>query len=104
MLTFAAFSYPLWLTLSIIFLLLSATEIMAGLVWLSTSGRKGKPSLNNFLIISSFYLLTLLLLYLKNTQRIEWNMFVLSPAVLALTGGILGFGGFASVLPIQPIS
>lgn len=94
MLTFAAFSYPLWLPLSIIFLLMSATEIMAGLVWLSTSRHKGKPSLTNFLIISSFYLLTLLLLYLKNTQRIEWNVFVLSPAVLGLVAGVLGIWGF----------
>lgn len=94
MLTFAAFSYPLWLPLSIIFLLMSATEIMAGLVWLSTSRHKGKPSLTNFLIISSFYLLTLLLLFLKNTQRIEWNMFVLSPAILGLVAGLLGIWGF----------
>ena len=94
MLTFAAFSYPLWLPLSIIFLLMSATEIMAGLVWLSTSGRNGKPSLNNFLIVSSFYLLTLLLLYLKNTQRIEWNTFILNPALLALAAGLLGIWGF----------
>jgi Flp pilus assembly protein TadD len=94
MLTFAAFSYPLWLTLSIVFLLLSATEIMAGLVWLSTNGRKGKSLLTNFLIISSFYLLTLLLLYLKNTQRIEWNSFMVSPVVLALAAGLLGIWGF----------
>ncbi|MPR33703.1 hypothetical protein [Salmonirosea aquatica] len=94
MLTFAAFSYPLWLPLSVIFLLMSATEIMAGLVWLSTSGRKGKSSFNNFLIISSFYLLTLLLLYLKNTQRIEWNTFILNPAALALAAGLLGIWGF----------
>ncbi len=94
MLTFAAFSYPLWLPLSIVFLLLSATEIMAGLVWLSTSRHKGNPSLTNFLTISSFYLLVLLLLYFKNTQRIEWNMFVLSPAVLGLAAGFLGIWGF----------
>jgi Flp pilus assembly protein TadD len=93
-LTFAAFSYPLWLLLSVLFLLMSATEIMAALVWLSTSGRKGKPSLTHFLVISTFYFLTLLLLFLKNTQRIEWNMFVLSPAALGLAAGLLGIWGF----------
>ncbi|WP_373514190.1 tetratricopeptide repeat protein, partial [Persicitalea sp.] len=94
LLTFAAFSYPLWLPLSVIFILMTATEIIAGLVWLSTSGRRGKSSLTNFLVISSFYMLTLLLLFLKNTQRIEWNTFVLSPAVLALAAGLLGIWGF----------
>ena len=94
LLTFAVFSYPLWLLLAIVFSLMTATEILAGLVWLSTSGQKGKPSLVNFLVISSFYMLTLLLLFLKNTQRIEWNTFVLSPAVLALAAGLLGIWGF----------
>ncbi|GHB53885.1 tetratricopeptide repeat protein [Persicitalea jodogahamensis] len=94
MLTFAVFSYPLWLLLAIIFILMTATEILAGLVWLSTSGQKGKPSLINFLVISSFYLLTLLLLFLKNTQRIEWNTFMVSPVVLALAAGLLGIWGF----------
>ena len=94
MLTFAAFSYPLWLLLAIVFLLMTATEILVGMVWLSTSGQRGKPSLTNFLVISSFYMLTLLLLFLKNTQRIEWNTFVLSPAVLALAAGLLGIWGF----------
>ena len=95
LLTFAVFSYPLWLLLAIIFIVLTATEIMAGLVWLSTSGgQKGKSSLTNFLVISSFYMLMLLLLFLKNTQRIEWNTFVLSPAVLAVAAGLLGIWGF----------
>ncbi len=94
LLTFAVFSYPLWLPLAIVFVLMSATEIMAGLVWLSTSGRKGKPSLTHFLVISGFYLLVLVLLFLKNTQRIEWNSFLVSPVLLALVAGLLGIWGF----------
>lgn len=94
LLTFAVFSYPLWLLLAVVFILMTATEILAGLVWLSTSGQKGKPSLTNFLVISSFYMLTLLLLFLKNTQRIEWNTFIISPVVFALAAGLLGIWGF----------
>ncbi len=94
LLTFTVFSYPLWVLLAIIFILMTATEILAGLVWLSTSGQKGKPSLTNFLAISSFYMLTLLLLFLKNTRRIEWNSFMLSPVVLVLAAGLLGIWGF----------
>lgn len=93
-LTAVVFSYPLWLPLTVAFLLMSATEIMAGLVWLSTSGKTGKSSLVNFLVISTFYLLNLVLLFLTSTRQIEWNLFVVSPVLLAIIAGVLGIWGF----------
>jgi hypothetical protein len=93
-LTAVVFSYSLWLPLSVGFLLMSATEIMAGLVWLSTSGKTGKSSLVNFLVISTFYLLNLVLLFLTTTHKIEWNLFMVSPVLLAIIAGVLGIWGF----------
>ncbi len=94
-LTAAAYSFPLWLVAAMLFLLVSATEIMAGLVWLSTSeAGKGRSGLVQFIVISVLYLLLLLLIYLQNTRQIDWNVTLVSPFYLALASGILGIWGF----------
>jgi Tfp pilus assembly protein PilF len=95
-LTAASYSFPFWLLITILFLLIISTEIMAGLVWLSTSGSlsKGKSGLVNFLVISILYLLLLLLLYLRNTKQIDWELTLISPVFLALASAILGLWGF----------
>ncbi|WP_353722723.1 hypothetical protein [Dyadobacter sp. 676] len=95
-LTAAAYSFPLWLTVTILFLLVSATEIMAGFVWLSTSGQagRGRSGLVQFIVISVLYLLLLLLIYLQNTRQIDWNVILINPFYLALAAGILGIWGF----------
>jgi predicted Zn-dependent protease len=95
-LTAATYSFPLWMFVTVIFLLVSSTEIMAGMVWLSSSGSvvKGKSGLLNFIVISVLYLLLLLLLYLKNTRKIDWDITLISPVYLALGAAILGIWGF----------
>ncbi|MCE7063094.1 hypothetical protein [Dyadobacter sp. CY343] len=95
-LTAASYSFPFWLILTVLFLLISSTEIMAGLVWLSTSGsmRKGSTGLINFIVISILYLLLLLLIFLRNTRQINWDLTLVSPVFLALAAGILGIWGF----------
>jgi len=95
-LTAAVYSFPLWLVATMLFLLVSATEIMAGLVWLSTSGQagKGRSGLMQFIVISVLYLLLLLLIYLQNTRQIDWNVTLINPFYLALAAGILGIWGF----------
>jgi tetratricopeptide (TPR) repeat protein len=92
----AAYSMPFWLLLSIVFLLVISTEIMALFVWISTtgSGKKGKPGLVNFLVISILYLLMLTLQYLRNTKQIDWNLTLIGPAYLALIAAIAGIWGF----------
>ncbi|MCE6990732.1 hypothetical protein [Dyadobacter sp. CY323] len=92
----AVYSFPLWLVITVLFLLVSSTEIMAGLVWLSTSGsvNKGKSGLVNFLVISVLYLLVLVLIFLRNTKQIDWNVTLISPIILALISAILGLWGF----------
>ncbi|GAB2782565.1 hypothetical protein GCM10027275_27870 [Rhabdobacter roseus] len=96
LLTAAAYSLPLWLLLTVVFLLMSATEIMAGLVWLSTSRKvgMGRSSLAPFLLISTLYLLSLLLLLLRNTRQIDWDLTLISPVVWGTAAGLLGLWGF----------
>ncbi len=95
-LTAASYSEPIWMILTIVFLLMIATEIMAGLVWLSTSGHagKGKSGLTQFLVVSILYLLCLLLTFLRNTKQIDWDLTLISPVYLALISGLLGIWGF----------
>lgn len=95
-LTVVAYSFPFWLLLTTIFLLLCATEITAKLIWLSTSGKTGanKNSYVNFLIVSVLYLLSLLLIFLKNTNRLEWEATFVNPVLLGLLAGLLGLTGF----------
>lgn len=92
-----AFSTPVWLVLSAIFILMSATELLAGLVWLSTAGQgvgKGKQSATQLVVISLLYLLSLLLLYLRNTKQIDWDFSLINPAWYALLSGVVGIWGF----------
>ncbi len=95
-LTFIVYTYPVWFLLSVVFLLLVATEIMAGLVWLSTggAGRRGISSLTPFLVISFLYLFILLLMYLENTRQIGAGFSMVSPVFLALGAAIPGLWGF----------
>lgn len=92
----AAYSMPFWLLLTIIFLLMSSTEIMAFFVWVSSNGstKKGKSGLTNFIVISVLYLVMLTLQYLKNTKQIDWNLTLIGPAYLAIISSLLGIWGF----------
>jgi Tfp pilus assembly protein PilF len=91
-----SYSTPFWLLLTVIFLLVTSTELMALFVWISTSGsgKKGKPALINFIVISVLFLLMLTLQYLRNTRQIDWNMTLIGPVYLAIAAAIAGIWGF----------
>ena len=91
-----SYSLPFWLLLTTLFLLVISTEIMALLVWISTtgSGKTGKSGFVNFLVISILYLLLLTLIYLRNTKQIDWNLTLIGPAYLAFAAAIIGIWGF----------
>lgn len=91
----AAYSLPFWLLLTILFLLIISTEILAALVWLSTSsGKTGKSGLVNFIVISILYLLLLTFMYLRNTKQIDWDLTLINPVFLAFAAGVTGLWGF----------
>ena len=95
-LTLAVYSFPLWLLLTMVFILISATEIMALFVGLSTGRqmRKSKNSYINFLVISLLYIANLIVLYLKNTNQLQWEGTLINALVLGLLTAILGIVGF----------
>jgi hypothetical protein len=86
------------IVITILFIVLISHEILASLVWIvSNSGIRGKSSLNQFLIVSSIYLLNILLIYLERHKYIDWNILVISPIVLFAISTILGIWGFRNV-------
>lgn len=83
---------------TVLFVLLISHEIVASLVWIvSNSGIRGKNSLNQFLIVSSIYLLNILLIYLERHKYIDWNILAISPIVLFVISTVLGIWGFRDV-------
>ncbi len=95
--TLAIASYGLLsaIVLTAIFILFISHEILAGLIWIvSNSGVKNRNHLPQFLIISSIYLLNILLIYLEKAQYIDWNILPISPIFLYLVSLVLGVWGF----------
>lgn len=83
---------------TVLFVLLISHEIVASLVWIvSNSGIRGKSSLNQFLIVSSIYLLNILLIYLERHKYIDWNILAISPIVLFIISTVLGIWGFRDI-------
>ena len=79
--------------LSIGFIFLISYEIINGFLVISTSS-KGSKQLFNFLIISTIYLINILLIFLYNNKTIDWNMIYLSPFLLLIISIVLGIWGF----------
>ncbi|RFS15861.1 M48 family metallopeptidase [Emticicia sp. C21] len=83
---------------TVLFVLLISHEIVASLVSIvSNAGIRGKNSLNQFLIVSSIYLLNILLIYLERHKYIDWNILAISPILLFVISTALGVWGFRDV-------
>ncbi len=81
--------------LTAIFIIFISHEILSSLVWVvSNSGVKNRNHLPQFLIISSIYLLNILLIYLEKSQYIDWNILSINPLVLYTFSLVLGVFGF----------
>ncbi len=95
-LTAMVYGMPLWLGLAVVFLFISATEVLAGLVWLCTVKSSGLShrSFPAFLTGSLLYLILLVLLFLKNTRQLDAEIRLVSPLVPAIVGGLAGITGF----------
>ncbi len=77
------------------FIFFIAIDIMAGLVWLTSANRVGSQPLGfgNLLGVSGLYFLNLILLWLRNTTIIDWDVLTISPFVIYLISGGLGLWG-----------
>ncbi|GAB4054903.1 tetratricopeptide repeat protein [Spirosoma litoris] len=104
-----SYGMPVLLALGSGFIFFIATEVVAGLVWLTSAGRseEGKtPSrrtlgINNFLFISLLYLVNLALTWLKNTKYIDWDVLAISPFILYLISVKMGVWGFRRLVEQQ---
>lgn len=94
--TFLVYSLPLWLIPAVIFLLISATEVLYGMVWLATSKHTGmgNRSLLNFSVIAVIYLLILVFAYVSNTKMADWGMMLVPVWLLGSAGAVIGLTGF----------
>lgn len=106
-----SYGMPVLLVLGSGFIFFIATEIVAGLVWLTSAGRsdEGKAQItsrrtlgiNNFLFVSFLYLINLALVWLKNTKYIDWDVLAVSPFMLYLISVTLGIWGFRRLVQQQ---
>lgn len=108
-LTVVSYGLPVLLLISVGFIFFMATEIMAGLVWITSAGRSENANqrrtlgINNFLFVSFLYLINLALIWLKNTRYIDWDVLAISPFVLYLTTVVLGVWGFRRLIRQQEV-
>jgi tetratricopeptide (TPR) repeat protein len=105
-----SYGMPVLLVLSIGFIFFIAFEIIAGLVWLTSAGRSDGSGtqrrvlgINNFLFISVLYLVNLVLIWLKNTRSIDWDVLAISPFVLYIISVTLGVWGFRRLVEQQEV-
>ncbi len=74
------------------FILMVSFDIINGFFYLSTQGKSLKPSSNirNFILISSLYLASLMLLFLRKYQVIDWELNFIDPLYLLVISAIVG--------------
>ena len=121
--TLLSYGLPVLLVLSVGFIFFISAEIIAGLVWLtSTSREQNRPSAEiaglvaepptalgttlgtrNFLVITALYLINLVMIWLKNTKMVEWDVLAISPFLLYLVSVTIGIWGFRRLVAQQDV-
>lgn len=106
-----SYGLPVLLVISVGFIFFIAPEIIAGLVWITSAGRSENNAvqlgqrralgINNFLFVSFLYLINLVLIWLKNTKYIDWDVLSISPFMVYLVSVTLGIWGFRRLLDQQ---
>jgi len=84
------------LIISVLYIIFVAHEIIFAFLYLITNSnsQKSRNSLLHFSVISSFYLLYVILTFLKFTNKIDWDLIYLNPYLLGLVTIILGIWGY----------
>lgn len=81
--------------ITLVFIILVSHEIVAGLVWVVTkSAMKGNNLMNQFMVVSSIYLLNILLIFSEKNRFIDLNLIPISPYILHFISVIIGIWGF----------
>lgn len=107
----AYFSYWPAIIITVVFILLVGHEVVYAMLSITTQAAGVKSSSNavHFIVFSSVYLLSLVLLYLKSIRYIDWDMYYLDPILLLSVSTVLGVWGlkgrevlYRNTLPFQP--
>ncbi|WP_019988930.1 tetratricopeptide repeat protein [Rudanella lutea] len=102
-LTAVSYGMPAFMLVSVGFILFIAFEIIAGLVWVTSANLApavGNPEtrrtfgLRNFVLLTSLYLVNLLLVWLQNTKTLELGWLTVSPFLIYVTSLLLGVWGY----------
>ncbi|CCH56923.1 Tetratricopeptide TPR_2 repeat protein [Fibrisoma limi BUZ 3] len=111
--TLVNYGLPVLLVGSAGFIFFIAFEIVAALVWLTSTGRQETNTpqvtsrrplgLNNFLFISFLYLINLVLIWLRNTKSIDLDILSVSPFLLYLLSVVLGIWGIRRLVQQQEV-
>ncbi|GAB3709245.1 hypothetical protein GCM10027592_45240 [Spirosoma flavus] len=106
-----SYGMPVLLVISAGFIFFISIEIIAGLVWITSVGRAEElPAqirarrvlgVNNLLFISLLYFINLILIWLKNTKSIDWDILSISPFAIYLISVTLGIWGFRRLIQQQ---
>lgn len=99
------------IVLTVIFILFTAHEVIYGFLVLIT--RSNTPNSSNsffhFFAISLIYLVNVLLLYLKNSRRIDWDFYYLDAFWIFIATTLIGIWGlrqrqqlYRNILPFNP--
>lgn len=107
----ANFSFLPTIVITIVFVFLIAHEVIYFILLIATQDTSGlsKKNTAHFLILSTIYLLNVLLVYLRNRGYLDWNVYYINPFVLLILSSILGFWGikgrevlYKNILPFYP--
>lgn len=107
-----SYGMPVLLVLSTGFIFFIAPEIIAGLVWLTSAGRSQATGLGggrqvlgvrNFLFVSFLYVVNLVLIWLKNTKIVDWDVLAISPFLLYMLSVGVGIWGFRRLVDQQSV-
>lgn len=92
MLHMAVTSYTSALILTIIFIIMISHELMAAFFYIAS--QSGSNRLRHFLIISTIYLVNIIITALHAVGYLEWNFFYINFMLLISVSAILGLWGF----------
>ena len=84
--------YTAGIILTVPFILMVAHEIPAAFVSVTSQGNS--KSLRHFVIISTIYLLNVIIACLHELNIVRWNFIYIDPYLLLVASGILGLWGF----------
>jgi len=89
----ATYGYIAPVIISLLFILMIGHQILAGFIYIITSNNNSfsKNSLTHFLIITTVYLVNLVIIVLNEIQYLHWEFINVHPFALLLISSLIGF-------------